>query len=135
MSENHEARELEMFIANDYPLYGQTKSILKNLATKKARGVYKHDLAVKLFMYLVEAGAKKYAKDFSIGTDWHTMFNVPTRKLIAESLAKNFEEEYKTGNYADLLPKKYQPKPKAAKATKKSPAQIKREVDAMIGKH
>jgi hypothetical protein len=109
--DTHAAKELELYIDNDGDLYRrQYQPILKNLATKKARGVYQHHLAVKLFMYLMESGAKKYAKEFSVGTDWSTIFNVPTRMEVAERFAKHFENEYATAAYNHLLPKKYQPK-------------------------
>jgi len=101
------ARELELFIDNDGDLYRQmTTSIHKNLATKLARGEYLHDRAVKAFGYLAEAGAKKYAKEF--GGTWHVMFSVPTRRVVAESMARQFETEADLGNYNHLLPKKYQ---------------------------
>lgn len=105
-----EATELKLFIDNDAALYRQQHvPILKNLATKKARSQYKHDLAVKAFGYLVESGAKKYAKEFgSPNQPWHKMFDIPTRKLVAEDLTKDFEAEFELGNYDDLLPKKYQ---------------------------
>ena len=118
MTDTQAATELEQYINNDADLYRQQHtSILKNLATKKARGQYKHPLAVKLFGYLVESGAKKYAKAFgSPDQPWHKMFDVPTRKRVAEDLTKSFEAEYKLGNYDNLLPKKYQ-KPEKTSAS------------------
>lgn len=112
--------ELEQYAVNEADLYPQRQSIEKNLATKKARGEYKHDLAVKAFGYFVEAGAKKYAKEF--GGTWHKMFDVPTRRAVAKNLTKAFEEEYKLGNYDHMLPKKYQKQEKpssSSHATKK----------------
>ena len=112
--------ELEQYAVNEAALYPQRQSIEKSLATKKARGEYKHALAVKAFGYFVEAGAKKYAKEF--GGTWHKMFDVPTRRAVAENLTTSFEEEYKLGNYDRLLPKKYQKQEKASAshhATKK----------------
>ncbi len=107
MIDEHAATELKLFIDNDADLHRQQHvPIQKNLATKKVRSQYKHDLAVKAFGYLVEAGAKKYAKEF--GGTWHQMFNVPTRKAVAEELTKDFETEFELGNYDHLLPKKYQ---------------------------
>lgn len=105
------ARELHLFIENDGLLYRQQyQPIIKNLMTKKARGQYKHDLAVKAFGYLVESGAKKYAKDFGSPTQaWHKMFDVSARKDVAEELTKGFETEAALGNYDHLLPKKYRP--------------------------
>ena len=110
MTDTHAATDLKLYIDNDGQLYkSQTTSILKNLATKKVRSTYKHDLAVKLFGYLVESGAKKYAKEFgSPNQPWHKMFDVPTRKAVAEELTRDFEGEFELGNYDRLLPKKYQ---------------------------
>lgn len=105
-----EARELTLYIENDANLHRQQHApILKNLATKKVRSQYKHDLAVKAFGYLVESGAKKYAKEFgSSNQPWHKMFDTATRKLVAEDLTRDFEGEFELGNYDNLLPKKYQ---------------------------
>lgn len=105
-----EATELKLYIDNDAQLYKtQYVPIIKNLATKKVRSQYKHDLAVKAFGYLVESGAKKYAKEFgSPGQPWNKMFDVSTRKRVAEELTRDFEGEFELGNYDDLLPKKYQ---------------------------
>jgi len=107
MIDEHAATDLEQYIASDADLYRQQyQPILKNLATKKVRSQYKHDLAVKLFGYLVESGAKKYAKES--GGTWHQLFDVPTRKRVAEELTKSFEGEFELGNYDNFLPKKYQ---------------------------
>ena len=135
MTDTHAATELEQYIENDAELHRQQYvPIIKNLATKKARGQYKHALAVKLFGYLVEAGAKKYAKAFGAPNQpWHKMFDVPTRKRVAEELTKSFEAEHKLGNYDNLLPTKYQKpeKPLAShharkkKVSWKSPESIK----------
>lgn len=110
MIDDAAARELKLYIDNDGDLYRrQTTAILKNLATKKARGIYKHDLAVKLFGHLVEAGARKYADEFEPNRRvWHQMFDAKTRRAVAEALTKDFEGEYALGNYDSLLPKKYQ---------------------------
>src|SRR5579883_686292 len=106
-----EARELELYIENDAQLYrSQEQPIQKNLITKMAKGIYSHSKAVKLYGYLVQNGAKKYAKEFSVGTDWHQMFPTSVRKEVAERFAKSFETEAKFGNYDHLLPKKYQGK-------------------------
>ena len=100
------AYELKTFTENDGDIYRQqTTSIIKNLATKKAQGKYNRDLAVKAFMHLAEAGAKKYTKEF--GGTWNQIFSVPTRRHVATMWRDEFETEYELGNYDDLLPKKY----------------------------
>lgn len=105
------AHELELFIENDSQLYNQQNlPILKNLAAKMASGKYDKEKAVKLWMYLMESGAKKYARDFGNAAEWNKIFTVATRKHAAERFNEAFLVEYGLGNYASLLPKKYQPK-------------------------
>ncbi len=139
MSDPHAATELKLFIDNDGTLYrSQTTSILKNLATKRARGEYRHDLAVKAFGYLVESGAKKYAREFGdTGMPWHKMFDAGTRKLAAEALTRSFETEAALGNYDHLLPKKYHEQAliedRYDHARKKSPSQLKRDIASVLG--
>jgi hypothetical protein len=89
------ARELALSIENDGELYrSQAQPIMLNLARKMKRGIYNPELAIKLWMYLVEAGAKKYAKDFgSRGDNWFDMFNKATREEAARQLAEGYEEE------------------------------------------
>jgi hypothetical protein len=101
--------ELRLFIDNDADLYrGQTTSIHKNLMTKIGQGKYNRDLAVKLFMYLVDAGAQKYTKEYSgPGIKWHEQFPKKTRQAVAVHLRDFFENEAATGNYNNMLPAKY----------------------------
>ncbi len=133
MIDQHAATELELFIDNDGDLHRQmTTPIHKNLITKKARGEYKHDLAVKAFGHLMDAGAKRYAKEF--GGVWHQMFSPATRREVAERFTRSFETEADLGNYDRLLPKKYQKSTGArSHATiKKSPAQLDRDIAQAI---
>jgi hypothetical protein len=103
-----EQEELKVFIDNDGRLYeNQTKPILKNLATKLAKGVYDKAKAEKLWMYLVENGAKKYAADAGGTASWHDMFSIADRREVAKELNNEFLTEWKLGNYDNLLPKKY----------------------------
>ena len=101
--------ELVQFTENDGNIYRQTtQPILKNLATKKAQGKYDHDRAVQAFMYLAEAGARKYVQEFSPGASWHEMFPMTVRRAAAEHWRDEFETEFSLGNYDQLVPKKYQ---------------------------
>ena len=106
------ARELELFINNDGDLHRQQHvPILKNLMAKHARGQYDRNKAVKLFMYLVDNGAKKYAKEHGgPGASWHQMFPKAERTHVAQALRDDFEDEARLGNYDDMLPKKYKGK-------------------------
>lgn len=104
------AHDLVLFINNDGDLYRrQHQPIQKNLATKKARGTYRHELATKLFGYLAESGAKKYARENRMGT-WYKAFDVETRRLAAGELTRAFEVAWEAGDYRELLPKKYRAK-------------------------
>lgn len=98
------AKELALFIENDGDLYRQQwQPILKNLANKRAQGKYDREKAIKLFMYLMESGAKKYAKD--MGGTWNVMFSVPTRREAAKEFALNFEHYDNEGTYDSYLTK------------------------------
>ncbi len=51
-------------------------------------------------MYLVDNGAKLYIKDFGErGGRIDSMFNRPTRLLVAEKFAREFEREARTGDF------------------------------------
>lgn len=109
--DDHAATELLLFIENDPLLYGhQYPSFAKNLINKQARGIYDSKKAIKLFMYLVDRGAKKYAKDHGDGGQMGPSiggFNKATRRKVAAALVAGFENEAEMGVYDDLLHKKY----------------------------
>jgi hypothetical protein len=89
-------------IVNDSQLYrSRHEPILKNLTAKKAKEVYDHNLAIKLFIYLVQDGVKKYGKDYGgkVAKD--------VQLAVAEELTNHFEAEHKLGNYDHMVPKKY----------------------------
>jgi hypothetical protein len=96
----HEAKELELYIENDADLYRQqTKPIQDNLRRKFKAGKYQHDLAPKLWSYLVENGAKKYCNEFcSNDQKWFQLFTPSIRKEVAQSLADFWLAELKLGN-------------------------------------
>ena len=92
-----EQRELKLYIDNDGQLYRQRYTpIEKNLTKKMEKGKYDSKLAVKLFMYLVDDGAKKYVKDF--GGNVRDMFPKKDRIEVAKELRDDFEAEYKVRN-------------------------------------
>lgn len=99
------AHELELYIDNDSQLYhSQFIPIVKNLMLKRRRGVYDRELAVKLFMYLMDAGAKKYIAEFgSRGAKIDTVFNRNTRLQAARAFRDSFETEAEYGNYDRLI--------------------------------
>lgn len=86
MSYSHEKRELELYIDNDGQLYAKRLSILKNVARRVVKGTYDATKAPKLWLYLIDAGAKKYVKEF--GGAVTTMFPKKLRMELAEEYAK-----------------------------------------------
>jgi predicted nucleic acid-binding Zn-ribbon protein len=106
-----EAYELYLYLENDADLYRQQYTpILKNLINKAHRGVYDHDKSVKLWMYLVDAAAKKYQQEFgSLGDKWHETFSKADRLLIAKFLADAFVVSFNGNEFTeDMVAKKYQ---------------------------
>jgi hypothetical protein len=74
-------------------------------------------------MYLMDNGAKKYARESGM-TEWNRTFGVATRKKVARDFNEDFLTEYSYGNWDEYIPKKYQPKPK--RAAKRSAARRRR---------
>jgi len=84
------ARELTLFIENDGRLYQQiTTPIINNYAKKKVKGTFNKPLALKGLLNLVEAGRRKYIKDFgSLGGT----VSMDTKKEIAKQLYSMINE-------------------------------------------
>ncbi len=96
--DQHAATELQLYIENDSGLYRQKQSIEKNLEKKILKGKFDLKLSEKLWMYWVDEGAKKYAKEFGDAREWHKMFDVPTRQHVAAQVAKDFVTEWNANN-------------------------------------
>jgi hypothetical protein len=98
------ATELVLYIENTSELSldgprGQGRSVLLNALRKFRKGTYDSDKAVKLFEYLTEAGAKRYAEEMGNKRTWATMFNVPTRTAAARQLEESFRSSADQGVY------------------------------------
>lgn len=93
------AHELFLYMQNDGGLYQKRVAIEKNLATKLHKGVFRKHLAAKLFMYWVEEGAKKYAREFASPGEWKIIFPKRTRLRVARHFTRRFLTEAKLGNY------------------------------------
>lgn len=112
------ARELSLYADNTEPLYRQRMAIAKNLATKKAKGVYDREKSLVAWGYLAKAAARAYVKEMGTpGEKWNVTFNKESRDAFCKAYREEFEQEYKDGEYEAILPAKYQ-----KKATKKSTA-------------
>jgi hypothetical protein len=98
------ATELVMYIENTSDLSpdgpsGQGRSVLLNALRKWRKKTYDPALAVRLFEYLTEAGAKRYAKEFDSEKNWSTMFNPATRHEAAKQLEASFRSSVENGEY------------------------------------
>lgn len=115
------AYELEGWIDNTRELYMHKRMAQKNLAAKKARGIYDPELAAKLMLYVVENAAKSYQKEMEPGQKWFQMFDKPTRQAVAKYLVDEFEIMFESGELDEFIPKKYQKKPE--KTPKDAPSE------------
>ena len=95
-----DGRELGLFIDNDSQLYNSRfMPIIKNLSRKMKSGKFDIKLAAKGFKYLVDDGAKKYAKEFGNEKEWITMFSKEDRLTLAIQYAEEFKDMYDNQEY------------------------------------
>ncbi len=94
-----EASELKLTMENDSRLHPARQNIERALIKRKKNGTYDPAKAPKAFMWWVDLGAKQYKKEFGYPDYDRKSFNKPTRELVAEEFAREFETEYKLGNY------------------------------------
>ncbi len=67
VANKHAVHEIVLYIENDSTLYRRMyQPIVKNLAAKVIKKTYKHDLAVKGVVHLVNEGIRKYRKEFGL---------------------------------------------------------------------
>lgn len=107
-ADDHAATELVMFIENTADLSpdgprGQGRSILLNALRKWRKGTYEPALAVRLFEYLTETGAKRYAQEMADDpSSWSTMFTPATRRAAARQLEEAFRNSAERGEYDEV---------------------------------
>ncbi len=98
-----EARELKNTMDSTEEGYQQQYvPILKNLSRKMKKGTYDKEKAVKLFMYYVDNGAKRYAKDFGGGGATGPSvggFDKKTREEAARAYVEDFEDDWDNKNW------------------------------------
>ena len=92
------ADELELLATNDAELYRrQYVPIIKNLMRKRAKGIYDHNLAIKLWRYLIDRVAKQEA-----GPMARVKFPGIVRNLAAKSIADIELGKMDDGEYSEL---------------------------------
>jgi hypothetical protein len=92
MVDEEAAHELKIYIDTTAELYNQKKAIVANLKKKAAKGVYNHQLAAKLWMYLADAGAKMYIREFANSGDLPRVFSKQTRMKTAQEFADQYKD-------------------------------------------
>ena len=93
--------ELDLYIMNNEDLYRRRfMPIISNLKRKIKRGIYDHEKAKLLWMYLVDDAAKQYVKDHgSTDQDVKDMFPKETRQIVASNLADREKQNIDMGEY------------------------------------
>ena len=99
--DSNAVNELDLYIMNNEDLYRQRfMPIIFNLRRKVNKNVYDHDKAKKLWMYLVDAAAKEYVKEFgNPDEDVKDLFPKEVRIRVAEIIADREIENIKQGEY------------------------------------
>ena len=99
--DSNATNELDLFVMNNEDLYRkQFMPIIQNLKRKVAKNIYDHEKAKKLWMYLVDAAAKEYVKEFGKpDEDVKELFPKETRLRVAELIADRELENIKQGEY------------------------------------
>ena len=93
--------ELDTFIMNNEDLYRRRfMPIISNIKRKLKRGIYDHDKAQKLWMYLINDAAKEYVKEYgSTQDDVENMFPKETRLHLASVMSQRELDNIKQGEY------------------------------------
>ena len=92
------ADELELLATNDGDLYRrQYMPIIKNLMRKRAKGVYDHNLAIKLRRYIIDRVAQPAA-----GPMARIKFPGMVRNLAAKSIADMELQKMDDGEYSEV---------------------------------
>jgi hypothetical protein len=120
----YEADELRMHIDNTRKLYDQKRAIEMLLLRKVKAGKYSHALAPKAFLYVAEAGAKDYRREY--GADDPRSFNPATRMMAAKEFVREFEGE---SEFRDAGGKRIANPSRKRKSTAKRKALPKRRAD------
>jgi hypothetical protein len=88
------AQELYLFAVNESELYRQRiVPVINNLRKKVKKGIYRADLALKLWRYVADDAAKRYTHGMYGHGPGYGIFTVPIREAAARELAAHYESE------------------------------------------
>lgn len=97
-----QARELELYIENDYTLYKQMQAFLANYSLKRKKGTFDKAKAIKGLHNVVRAAITKYNREFGgLGT-----VNKETKNAVAKELFQTLWDAYGLKNVRKAKPKK-----------------------------
>jgi len=93
-----DGEELQMYIDNERDIYERLWIPIATALTKNANaGNYDRDAATTAFKRLIDAGARKYIREFP-GTIIPASAKIDAAKIMSDI----FEAEYNLGNYSYL---------------------------------
>lgn len=98
-----EESELDLYADNTGELYPQHQAIILNLKRKIAAGRYDASKAYKLWEYWYTNAAKRYAKEYSVGSDWSKIFPAIIRRKLAKERARDEHVKILNGEYGPPL--------------------------------
>ena len=91
------ARELALYIENDYQLYAQyIVPYIQCLHKKREKGTYDPEKAVAGWERIATEGAKMYENEF-LSVRYYRVFNKATREEVARQLQESFLEQVYEG--------------------------------------
>jgi hypothetical protein len=99
--DSNAVNELDSYIMNHEELYRRRfMPIISNIKRKIAKGVYDHEKAQTLWMYLINDAAKEYVNEFgSQDEDVKDLFPKETRQQVAQVISDRELENIKSGEY------------------------------------
>lgn len=91
------ARELALYIENDYELYSRyIVPYIQSLHKKREKGTYDPEKALPGWERIATEGAKKYENEF-LNVRYYRVFNKATREEAARQLQEFFLEQVYEG--------------------------------------
>jgi hypothetical protein len=98
--DEHDKRELELYVENTAELYPDKKKIIGLLVHRITVGRYEPNEAAKLWLGWLNKGAEMYRKE--IGAQ--RRFPVPLREELAKDLAEKYEGAIRRHEYTEASP-------------------------------
>lgn len=94
-------RELVLYAENTESLYPAFLQIIESIKRKIKRGVYREDLAPKLWRYWVDRAAASYRREFC--EPGSRLFTVEDRNAVSRYFSASEYESIVNGEYDDTL--------------------------------